>query len=86
MSWFESEYFAPSDGEKILFHLRHCVRSSWEVGRYNREDKKVYNHYAGRAYITYNWDDIDYWYKVPVVPGTKHKKVRHETKIQDGAR
>lgn len=76
MSWFESNEWTPRDGEKILFHCSNWKKTSWEVGRYNRHDGKIYNHYSGRTYLFYEWKDVDYWCKIPAVPDKKKGKER----------
>lgn len=73
MPWFDTNKWMPRDGEKILFHCRSWRKSSWEIGRFSRQDEKIYNHYAGRTFETYDWGDVDYWYKIPSVPTGKKK-------------
>ena len=74
MAWFEADGWTPRDGEKVLFHCKKWIKTSWEIGRYCRGDNKIYNHYVGRTYISYDFEDVDWWYKVPEIPLKKNKK------------
>ena len=78
MPWFDTNKWTPRDGEKILFHCKNWYRKSmWEIGRYCKAENRVYNHYVGRVYEFYDWNDVDYWYKVPAIQ-TGKKKIAEE--------
>ena len=75
MAWFEADGWTPKDGEKILFHCKSWYRkSTWEIGRYCKDENRVYNHYVGRVYEFYDWDQVDYWFHVPLPPTSKGSK------------
>lgn len=75
MLWYSTEQMTPKDGEKILFHCKNWMRkSTWEVGRYDKNENRVYNHYVGRVYEFYDWDQVDYWFQVPLPPNAKTDK------------
>ena len=78
MAWLDTNVLTPNDGEKILFHCKNWYRKSmWEIGRYCKAENRVYNHYVGRVYEFYDWNDVDYWYKVPAIQ-TGKKKIAEE--------
>ena len=71
MPWYNAAELIPRDGEKILFHCKNWMRkSTWEVGRYDKNENRVYNHYVGRVYEFYDWDQVDYWFHVTLPPTT----------------
>ena len=75
MPWYNAEELIPRDGEKILFHCKNWMRkSTWEVGRYCKGENRVYNHYVGRVYEFYDWDQVDYWFHVTLLPTARTDK------------
>lgn len=79
MAWLDTNVLTPNDGEKILFHCKNWYcKSMWEIGRYCKDENRVYNHYVGRVYEFYDWDDVDYWFKVPAIQTGKKTRIAEE--------